>query len=268
VVLLWEHRWLFLGITAIYAVLNVILVRGLSGSTDVSSIKDLVSGQFHGGVGKLVSSFAIFGVLIASPSGGNASSDAAGVYQTVLVVIISLALVWALRQVMAGRHVRVRDAFYLGMSPLIPVLLIVFLILLQLVPLVVGVGTFGVVVTNGIAATWWQDVLWGIGCAAVASLSFYWVCSSLMAAYIATIPDMTPMGALRSAKRLVRYRRWPIIRKLLFLPIALLAVTAVIVLPVIYIAAPVAPWLVYVLSMFGIAVIHAYIYMLYRELLA
>lgn len=265
-VLLWHYRWVFLGITVVYAVLNVLLVRGLGGATDVSSVRSLVEGQYHGGLAKLISGLAVFGVLLSQP-GGSDASDSAGIFQTILILIISLALVWALRQAMAGHTFRVRDAFYLGMYPLIPVVLIVLLLSLELVPLVIGVYTFGIVATSGIASVWWQYVLWGAGCGALVALSFYFVCSSLFAAYIAAVPEMTPMRALRSARSLVRYRRLAILRKLLFLPLALLIVAGVLIIPIALLYTPAAPWVAYVLSMVVIAVVHAYLYTLYRELL-
>lgn len=266
VLLLWQHRWLFLGIAAVYGVLNVILVRGLSSSSDIASLKQLISGQYQGGSSRLISSLAIFGLLVASP--GSSSGDPSGsLFQIIIILLSSLALVWALRQVMAGHKISIRNAYYMGMYPLVPVLLLLFLVLLQLVPATVGLGMFSLVVANGIAANWFQELLWGVGCLALVGLSLYWLTSSVIALYIATVPEMTPMRALRTARQLVRYRRWKVMRKLLFLPMALLIVTGLIVIPVAFIWDPAAPWAVYVLSMLALAVIHGYIYTLYRELL-
>ena len=82
-----------------------------------------------------------------------------------------------------------------------------------------------------------------------------------------TLPDMTPLAALRSAKGVVRYRRWTILRKILWLPMVLLIITAIIMLPVIAFVASLAQWVLFFLSMTGLVVVNVYMYILYRELL-
>jgi hypothetical protein len=85
--------------------------------------------------------------------------------------------------------------------------------------------------------------------------------------YIVTLPDMQPRLALRSAKDLVRFRRWPVIRKVMFLPIFIVAVMGVIIVPLILFAQAIVPAVFYLLSMLAILFAHAYLYSLYRELL-
>jgi hypothetical protein len=78
---------------------------------------------------------------------------------------------------------------------------------------------------------------------------------------------MMPMTAYKEAKRLVTGRRLSIIRKLLFLPIALYVVSGVIMIPVIMIWAPLAQWLFFAMSLVGLFIVHTYLFTLYRELL-
>jgi hypothetical protein len=93
------------------------------------------------------------------------------------------------------------------------------------------------------------------------------VTSSVFALYIVTLPNVTPMAALRSARDLVLHRRWLIMRKVLFLPVALLVIAAIIMVPVIILSPAVAEWLFFGLSMLALAVVHSYMYGLYRELI-
>jgi K+-sensing histidine kinase KdpD len=82
-----------------------------------------------------------------------------------------------------------------------------------------------------------------------------------------TLPDMTPLKALRSARELVRYRRWTILLRVLFLPVLLLLAAAIIMVPIITLLTPLTKWMIFLLSMIAIAVVHSYMYSLYRELL-
>jgi phosphatidylglycerophosphate synthase len=78
---------------------------------------------------------------------------------------------------------------------------------------------------------------------------------------------MTPMKALRSARELVMHRRWEVLRKLIFLPIALIIIATIIMIPLLLIATPVAVWIFFIMTVAGLVVIHSYVYALYRELL-
>jgi hypothetical protein len=262
---LWRQRKLFIGITLIYGLLNLVLVRGLASTTDVGSLKHSLNQAFSGDLGSVASSLGVFAVLVGSA--GNGSSQTAGAYQLFLGLITSLAVIWALRQVLAGKPPRIRDAYYLGMYPLIPFILVLIIIGLQLLPLLIGSTLYSVVITNGIAVTVIEKLLCAAIFIALALLSLYWLSSSIFALYIVTLPDMAPLKALRSAKDLVRGRRWAVLRKLLFLPVILLVAAAIIMIPIILVVTPAAQWIFFVLTMFGLVAIHAYIYTFYRELL-
>ncbi len=262
---LWRHRKLFIGITLVYGLLNLILVQGFSGGTDVSSLKSELSQIFHGHFGSLASGLSVFVVLVGSA--GNGSSATAGAYQLFLALIVSLAVIWALRQVLAGAALRIRDAYYRGMAPLIPFVLVLLVIAVQLIPLLIGSALYSTVITNGIAVYFIEKVIWLAVFILLALVSLYLLSSSLFALYIVTLPDMTPLRALRSARELVRHRRWTVLRKILALPIILLAVAAIIMLPIIVWLTPLSRWVFFVLTMFVLTAVHTYMYTLYRELL-
>jgi hypothetical protein len=261
----WRHRRLFVGIILVYGLLNLVLVQGLATGTDVGSLKSELSRVFHGHLGSLASGLSIFVVLIGGA--GNSSSPTGGAYQLFLALIASLAIIWALRQVLAGAQFRIRDAYYRGMYPLVPFILVLLVIGLQLLPLLIGSLLYGIVSSNGIAVYFIEKLIWLLIYAALALWSLYMISSSIFALYIVTLPDMTPLKALRSAKELVRRRRWTVLRKILWLPLLLLIVAAVIMLPIIIWLTPLAQWVFFLLTMFALAAVHIYLYTLYRELL-
>lgn len=263
--MLWEHKQLFIGITLMYGLLNLVLVQGLTGGADISSLKASVNSAFSGHLGFLATGIGTFAVLVGTA--GNNGSQTAGAYQMILAIISSLAIIWALRQVSLGKRPGIRDAYYRGMYPLIPFIIVLFVIGLQLVPLVVGSSVYTLVINNGIATHAIEKILWGLLAILLSFLTLYMLSSSLFALYIATLPDMTPMKALRSARELVRHRRWTVLRKLLCLPIFLLLVAAIVMVPLIIILAPLASWVFFLLTMFSLAAVHSYVYNLYRELL-
>lgn len=259
-----KGRWkTMLGIVLIYGLLNMVLVQSFS--QDLDSTKTIIEGSNEGPFSQLTSGLILF--IYLAVSSGNLSSDVAGAYQLILTLTTSLALIWALRQAYANKPAGVRAAFYRGMYPLVPFVLVLVVASIQLIPIVTGGFLYNMVTGNGIAAGGVETILWAIIFFILAVLSLYMLSSSIMALYIACLPDMTPMSALVSARELVRYRRWEIIRKLLFLPLFLIVMSMALILPLIYLSATLAGFMFFITSMAGLPIIHSYLYRLYRELL-
>lgn len=260
-----EKDWkLFGGIILLYAVLNLVFVQGLAG-TDATNIKSSLSHFESSHLNPFISSLNTFALLIGSTA--NNSSSTSGPYQLLLVLIVSLALIWSLRQVLTGTAIRIRDSFYRGMYPIVPFVLVLIMICIQLLPFLIGAKLYNTAVTGGIALGALEKILWFVLFIVLTAWSMYMVTSSVFALYIVTLPDMTPMKALRSAKQLVQYRRWTVLRKILWLPLLLLVIGAVIMLPFIYIVPVLAQWVFFLLVMAVPLAIHSYMYTLYRELL-
>jgi hypothetical protein len=262
--LLRRHWRVFGGILLVYGLLNLLLVRGFGGSLDLQQLKISLQ-EIGDDAGQLATGFTLFGLLLGS--GGESGEPDAGIYQSTLLVLVSLALVWTLRQVMAGKKTGVREAFYRGMYPLVPFILVLLVIGLQLLPLAIGGGLYSMVVTSGIAVTVAEKALWALIFFLLALLSLYMVSSSIFGLYIVTLPDMTPMKALRSARQLVLHRRWAVMRKLFILPLALLILSALIIIPLILFVTFAAEAVFFAFSIVALALAHSYIYLLYRELL-
>lgn len=249
------------GIVLVYLILNIIFASGLSGlSSSVAEIKANLedSGRFWNALGG-------FGSLVGSA--GSGSSQTASILQSILIFIESLVIIWALRQLLAGNKIGIKQAYYQSMAPLIPFLLIIVVLFIQLLPLTLGAPIISTILSAifnpGGLLTAFLVVIF----AALATWSFYMISSSIFALYIVTLPDMQPRQALRSAKNLVKYRRWPLMRRVAFLPIFILVAMAVLVVPLILFASFLVAPVFYLLSMLAILFIHAYLYSLYRSLL-
>ena len=260
-----DNRRLFVGIFIVYVIVSILLVHGLSATGSNTSVRQQLLKGFSGSGAQLSAGFSSFATMFADAT--STSTQAAGVYQVLLTILMSLVMIWTLRHVTAGERVRVKDAFYKSMTPLVPFFLVLLVIILQLLPLLIGSAIYNIVGTYGIAVTGPEKFLWGFLFVVLACVSFYMICSSLFALYIVTLPDMTPMQALRSARKLVRYRRLSVFRKLLFLPVAAGIIILVAMLPIVLLLPVIAPWAFFVIGAIGLMVAHAYLYTLYRELL-
>lgn len=253
----------FAGIAAIYGFINIALIQTVN-SSDVANAKDAFTGVFSGTLGELTAGAGSFLYLLGLS--GNVAS-ATGSYQLLLMIVSSLAMIWALRQAFAGKKVRIRDAYYKGMYPLIPFMLVLVVIGLQVIPVVIGSSLLSTVMGNGLASHPAEVVAWSALFFLLALLSLYMLASSVLALYAVALPDMTPLGALRSMREVVQLRRWTVIRRLLYLPLMLLIASAFVMIPLILFATSVAAWMFYALMVVYFIIIHTYLYSLYRSLL-
>lgn len=260
-----KNSKVLLGILLIYIVLNVVLVRGFVSPLDVSELKNNINDTFGSSLNGVSLAGAIFGSLLGSSN--TPPSETSSLYQSILFIITSLAIIWVFRQSAAGKKPSLRGAFYDGLYPLVPFLLVLSTLLLQCVPTLIGNFIYGTVTSNGIAASGLEQAIWALFFGLLIVLTLYMVCSSLFALYVVTLPGMHPMRALRSSRQLVFSRRLNVFRKLLVVPTVALIVLIIIVVPAIYFLPVIAPWLYFVLSLASIVLLHAYLFTLYRDLL-
>ncbi len=266
---IWYQKKLFAGISAIYLTLALLLTGGIAGTSELAQLQDDLKGANVETSG-LTTGLAMVTVLIVNS--GSSSGQVAMAYHSFILLIVSLALIWALRHTYPGKKdrsekIRVRDSFYKGMYPLVPVLLLICVVGVQLLPMLLGAIVYSMVVTGGIATTVFEQVLWAGVFAGLSLLSLYMISASVISIYIAGLPDMPPMRAFRSAQKLVKYNRWSIMRKLLFLPLLILVSLIIVMLPIVLVATPIAPIMLFLISAVVVAFVHSYLYTLYRELL-
>ncbi len=264
VAVIWAHKKLFASLSLVYAALSLLFVRGLGLNVDVGNIQNNAHTLFSGQWAGWLTASAVLSAVIGSANGTSGSGSA---YQPFLLIAVALATIWALRQVLAGKKVRMRDAFYKGMYPIIPFILVLMVIGLQLIPLGIGAWLLTTVISKLIAVTVLEKVLWFLLFLLCATLSLYMVTSSIFALLIVALPDMAPMKALRSARQLVLHRRWMVARKLLFLPTILVAIMVMVMAPFLFWLPRLAEIVYFLLTMAGWPLSIVYLYSLYRELL-
>ena len=262
---LWHNKGVFLGLSGVYALLDLLFVQGLTNNANTASLKATLSHVSASHIGSIISSLGTFMTL--SGSSGGSANPTSGLYQLIIGLITTLAVIWALRQLSSGKSIRIRDTYYRGMYPIIPFVLVLLVICVQLLPFVVGATVYSTVITTGIAVKLIEKVFSLLLFLALTLWSLYMISATIFALYIVTLPDMAPIRAIRLARELVRHRRFTLLRKILSLPLILFVLTALIMLSVILVLPTVAPWVLFTLSMAELVAANAYMYTLYRELL-
>lgn len=197
----------------------------------------------------------------------SSASSAAGLLQTIIFVVISLAAIYGLRALAAGQRPRLRALFYNGMTPLIPFVGLLFIIGLQLVPLLAGAFIIGQVFGRGLAVTPAESFLWLMLLGLLGTLSLHWLAASLPAAYAVTLPGLGPLTALKKSRPMVSGRRLAITGRALALAMLVALFLTAAVLPAVLWLPVLAPVMMGLLLPLAVLFAHAYLFNLYSQLL-
>jgi hypothetical protein len=251
-----------LGIIIVYLLLNVIF----GGISNISGNFSNIKADLDASGGRNIASAAKGFASLVGSSGTSGSATGSSL-QGMLFIIVSLVIIWALRHLLSGQHVKIKTAYYNSTLPLIPFLLVVLVILVQLLPVTVGAGVLSVVSNSIFTSSGVATAAAIIAFILLAIWSLYMICASVFAAYIVTLPDMMPRQALKSARDLVRYRRLLVIRRLLFMPVFIFVVLGIVMTPLILWLSFIVPAVFLCLTALAVLFAHTYLYSLYRGLL-
>ncbi len=266
---LWQQREFFVGLAVVYLLLDLLFVQSLA-QFDVSKIKVALNmpDSLHPNI--LSQAFGVYSSLFTKAATG--SNDAGGAYHFFIVTLISLVTIYALRHIYGTKSKRVqpldlKQSIYQSTGQLVPFLLVMGIMAVQLLPMIAAFYLYMIMVSGSIITAASQQTVAVLILIIISVLTAFWIARTIIALYIATLPNMRPMEAFSKAKELVNGRRFSVGRKILALPVGLFVAAAIIVVPCLLLWGPLAQWVFFMLTGFGVIVVHAYLYTLYRELL-
>ncbi len=254
----------FLGIVSVYTLATVILVTGLSIGSQYISARETIDQTLPNQ--NPLTSLAVEVFYLFGKSNSN-SAPLSGIYQSILLTLGSLAIIWGLRKAKKFQAFTVKEAFYKSTNQLLPFILVVAIMSIQLLPFSIMASIYNMAITNGVVVSGLEQLLFLVLLAISGFWSFRMITGTIFAPYIATLPDLEPIHAVRSASELVGGRRLILWRKFVFLMIALLVLVSLAITPFILLMPLLAPWAFLFLIGVALALSHAYLFVLYRELL-
>lgn len=260
---LWQQKKVLFSILFIYGIVYIFIIRS-SQSANITSLQDSVREAFGGDTSSLSANVATVGAVLGV-SGGVQANNAT--VTTVLTFGMSLIYIWAIRKLHAGTEIKARDAYYQGLAPIVPVLLLLIILSLQLLPLAITSFVYTTARTGGIFASGVEDLGFFIFTVFCGLLSLYLMTSTIIALYIVTLPGMRPIHALRSAKKLVQFQRLNIFKRIIALPIVL----GLLYLGILFAIVRFVPLYAFAFTeafpIIILPLVHTYLYKLYRSLI-
>ncbi len=255
---------IFGAISIIYFFLTILFVRGFSASINVAQYKSNYVGN-HTKATNIATDFSAFDKVIRTSS--TSSSGNGALFQSILFIIFSLVFIFVLREIYKKRKVSFGSAFYDSQYPLIQYLVVLFFLVIELIPMAIGLFIYATVFREGFVANNIEKVVWIILTISFVSVTVFLMISSLFSVFIVTLPNVRPVQALSSAWKLVRHRRVVVFRKIIFLPFALIVFVGLVNLLFVAIWPQASDFVFYGLSIIALLIAQTYLYTLYRELI-
>ena len=272
---------LFLPLIIISAILSVVFVGLMSESTyqQFQEVLDQTSEQMGtGDIGNVAKAGLLLISTITTGGLSGESSEAATVFAVLIFLIIWLSTIFILRHRMAGHKIKLRDALYNGMTPLISTFLVFLVALIQCIPIFILIIVYSAAVQTEFLNTPFYALLFFIFAALMLILSGYLLSSSLIAFVAVSAPGLYPMKALNTASDLMAGRRIRFILRIIALVLALAVVWVLVMMPLIVFdllmkqfewtaGIPFVPICLLVMTCFTGIYVTAYLYLYYRFVL-
>jgi hypothetical protein len=277
--ILWSSKKIFGWLAIVYAVLTAALIGVASQESYAAlttTLQETGSEIFTGQWGQIGQAGLLFATIATNGLSGTVS-EAQQIYTALLLLFVWVTTVWLLRQIMAGRQVKLRDGLYNAGSPVIATFLIAGLLLVQLIPVALAIIGYTAAASTGLISGGIEAMLFWIVAILLALLSIYWLTSSFFAMVIVTLPGTYPMQALRTAGDIVIGRRMKILLRMVWLFLGLAVSWALILIPIIILDSavksawtaiagiPIIPVTLLILSTVSVIWSATYVYLLYRK---
>jgi len=209
-------------------------------------------------------------IQLGTPSGDSSLSA----YLSIAAIVMNLALIWTVVQIESGHKVKLADSYYKGTASFVRFLLVSMLIVVELVPLALGLLLYSVGVVGAAPGTVaLEKGFVGLLALLLAAPSLWLVNRSVLALIVAPATELAPIAAVRQSWRSVKGHSWQVLRRLGSLILAALLLVAIPALVLVYLYDRTTnrgflALLQVFTSLVILPFINLYLYKLYRELTA
>ena len=279
--IIFKNWKLFLPLLFISVVIGILFVGLMKESTyqQFQEVLDQTTEQV--GMGD-IGYFAKAGLLLISTvtTGGLSSeaNEATAIFVVLIFLIIWLTTIFILRHRLAEHKIKLRDALYNAMTPLVSTFLVFVVIIIQCVPIMFLIIVYSTAIQTDLLTMPFYALLFFIFAALMILLSGYLLSSSLIALIAVSAPGLYPMKALNAASDLMMGRRTKFILRVIALIFVLAVMWIIVMLPLIMIdlgfknfewaeEIPFVPVCLLTMTCFTGIYITAYLYLYYRWML-
>lgn len=201
------------------------------------------------------------------------SSDSSlSAYISLAAIVMNLALVWTIIQLEEGRKLKLRQAYYEGTASFVRFLLMSVLLVLELIPVGIGLLLYSVgVVGAAPGTTSFEKGFISVLVLVIFAPSVFLINRSLLAMMVVPSGNLGPMAAIKASWRRVKGRSFQVLRRFLSLILGVFVITIIPALAMVFLYERTTnrgflALLQVFTSVIVLPFINLYLYKLYREL--
>lgn len=257
-----KNFWVFFSIMFVHAILYIILVFGPT-DFNLEEVQATIKAFFGGEGNSAASTFALLGTVL----GANTQREGSSLFNFLIILAVSLATIWIIRRIYLKKPFNIRDGFYSGMAPAVPVMAILLVMTLQLLPFTITSYIYTVGRTSGVFISGVEDLIFFLIALLAGILSFYLMTPSILSLYAVTLPNMYPLHTIRLTKKIVKFRRLLVFRRILALPLIVAVLFFGLLLLLLRFYPQGGIWFVQIFPIVILPLIHIYLFKLYKSLI-
>ena len=272
---------LFLPLLVIAVVMAVVFIGLMNESTfqQFQQVLDQTTEQMgYGDIGYVAKAGLLLISTVTTGGLGGAGKETNAIFFVLIFLILWLTTIFILRHRLAGHKLKLRDALYNALTPMISSFLVFATAVLQCIPIFLLVIVYSAAVQTDFLATPFYALIFFIFAAVMIILSGYLLSSSIIAFVAVSAPGLYPMQALHTASDLMMGRRIKFIIRIISLFLVLTLTWVAVMLPLIVFdllmknfewaaGIPFVPVCLLVMTCFTGIYITAYLYLYYRWML-
>lgn len=193
----------------------------------------------------------------------------ANAWSSMFSIILNLALIFAVRHLLSGDQVSIKHSFYSGSAPLVKFMLTLVFVVFQLIPFSLGAMIYSAAIVQSLSPTLLEHIVFVLIWFILALPSFYWLSGSVFGVYIVTLPDITPVKAIRAGAAIAKDFRALVSARLILLLFMVLFASMIFLMGTSYLIDKVEYSLAVTTALFIIVVlpyVHIYLFATYKQL--
>ena len=279
--MIFKNWKLFLPFLVLMVVASIALV-GIMNEETYQKFQEAIEQTSAQTGAKEIGNFAKAGLVlfsvIATGIFTNASSEAAVIFGIIMFLVIWLVTIFIVRYRLAKREIKLRDALFNAMTPLISSFVIFVVAVVQCIPIILLVIALSAAVQTNFLATPFYALLFLAFAILMIITSAYLLSSSLIALVAVSAPGLYPIRALKTASELMMGRRIRFVLRLIALIIVIGLMWFIVMMPLILFdfgmknfawtsQIPFIPICLLVMTYFTMIYVSVYLYLYYRWLL-
>lgn len=230
-----------------------------------------------------IGSFAKSGLLLISTvsTGGltQGLTEVQSIFLIIIFLVIWLVSIYLTRQTLASNKLKLRDAFYNALTPLISTLVVFIVMIVQAIPIMIFIIAYSAAIATDFLSTPFYALLFFLFSVVMLIISTYLLSSSIIALIVTTIPGYYPLASLKIASDTIAGRRIKFLIRIIFLLIVIAIIFVIIMLPIILIdlilkssfdwlsGLPFVPLFLVITTSFSLVYASVYLYLFYRQML-